>query len=153
MNQFGKRQPTPGDDWGDRLHEDNPGPQRPGNPQAGASQVFYAGSGNASAPCQTCGFAVLVTAMGCPNCGSMFFSPRSKRTAVALAVLLTFWTWYYTYRKDKRKFWVGLAVDVVALVLPHAGVGLVLLSGVWVWAVVDAAIKPVAWYGRYPRQP
>lgn len=80
----------------------------------------------------------------------MYFSPRSKRTAVVLAVLLTFWTWYYTYRKDKWKFWAGLAVYILALFLPHAGLEFVMLTCVWVWAIADAAVKPADWYGRFP---
>lgn len=151
MNQSEEEQP--GDRPGvrpNRMHEDGPGYHWPGTPQESASRVYYAGSFVACVPCPTCGTAVVTTAMGCPNCGTVYFSPRSKRTAVVLALLLTFWTWYYTYRKDRWKFWVGLAADVLGVLLPHAELGVVLLTGVWTWAIVDAAVKPASWYRCYP---
>ncbi len=122
----------------------------PGTPPANASQAFWGGPLGALRPCPACGVAVLASASWCQNCGAEFFSPRSKRTAVVLAVFLTFWTWYYTYRKDKAKFWLALALSTLALFFPQAGLGYVILTCVWIWAVVDAAIKPVDWYRRYP---
>lgn len=127
-----------------RGHERN-GPGMP--PVVGES---YASTLGAVRPCPICAMAVPASAYWCPNCGAEFFSPRSKRTAVVLAVFLTFWTWYYTYRQDKKKFWAGLGLSTLALFLSHAGIGYVVLTCVWIWAVVDAAVKPARWYRRYP---
>ena len=41
-------------------------------------------------------------------------------------------------------------MSTLALFLPHAGLGFVVLSCIWIWAVADAAMKPVDWYRRYP---
>ncbi|MDA8342997.1 MAG: hypothetical protein M0007_12340 [Actinomycetota bacterium] len=153
MNQPTSPQPTPGTpDAADarRLHVNGVGPDWDRAAGASARQVFYGGGLGASVPCPTCGIAVATTAPGCPNCGATYYSPRSKRTAVALAVLLTFWTWYYTYRKDRWKFWIGLAIDTLALFLHQADLGFVMLTGIWVWAIVDAMVKPAGWYRRYP---
>ena len=111
------------------------------------------GAYGASKPCPTCSIPVLATAFGCPNCGAAFFSPRSKRIALVLAFFFSFWTWCYTYRKDRMKFWVALGLDTLGVLLPHAGIGFVVLTGVWIWAMVDAALKPANWYRRYPSRP
>lgn len=99
--------------------------------------------------CAACGTTLLATAVVCPRCGSSVGSPRSKTTAVLLAVFLTFWTWLYTYRTNSRKFWLGLGLDVVGVFLLTFGIGWLILLGVWIWAIVDAASKSDAWYRAY----
>ncbi len=62
----------------------------------------------------------------CSNCGSaatatmppVQLAPKpgkSKSTAVLLAVFLGFWTFLYSYRVDKAKFWLGLIFSLCAL--------------------------------------
>jgi len=104
--------------------------------------------------CQTCGNPVVHTAVICPRCGSAVSSggPRTKTTAVLLAVFLSFWTWLYTFKADSAKFWIGLGVGVGAFLLSPFLLGIPLLAplGIWIWAIVDAASKPELWYQRYP---
>lgn len=76
--------------------------------------------------------------------------PKSKTTAVVLAVCLGVWTWLYTYRLDAKKFWIGIAGGVVGFVLSLIVVGYFILLGLWIWAIVDAASKPDAYYQQFP---
>ncbi len=68
---------------------------------------------------------------------------KSKTTAVLLAVFLGFWTWVYTYTQvDSWKFWLNLVLSVLTL-----GIwGIV----AWIWAIIDASVRPSAWYENFP---
>ena len=79
----------------------------------------------------------------CVKCGARLMSAggKSKTTAVLLAVFLGFWTWLYTYRKDAWKFWLNLGLSVITL-----GLYGIVAS---IWAIVDAARRPSAWYDSY----
>jgi hypothetical protein len=74
--------------------------------------------------CSACGNGLIATAAICPKCGSpvgrgvlsgVGSAPKSKTVAVLLAVFLGFWTYLYTYREDKIKFWIWLPIVVVAI--------------------------------------
>ena len=100
--------------------------------------------------CSACGSGLVATAVVCPSCGTSqrsagriktFVTPKSKTTAVVLAVFLSFWTWCYTYRKDPAKFWIGLGVSVF-----FSWMYFIPALGIWIWAIVDAAIKPDSFY-------
>src|SRR5665647_75146 len=41
---------------------------------------------------------------------------KNKVTAIVLAVFLSFWSWLYTYYKNKHKFWIGLGVNLTLIV-------------------------------------
>jgi hypothetical protein len=69
--------------------------------------------------CSACGNGLIATAAICPKCGSpagrgglsgVGTSPKSKTVAVLLAVFLGLWTFLYTYREDKIKFWTWLPI-------------------------------------------
>jgi hypothetical protein len=92
----------------------------------------------------------MASAIVCPQCGTPQSSPHSKGGAILLAVFLTFWTWVYTYKRDAWKFWTGLVLGFVGVVTAFILIGFIILFGVWIWAVVDTAIKPEAWYQHYP---
>lgn len=103
--------------------------------------------------CGACGNGLVATAVVCPNCGSSQVTAaqftavaKTKTTAILLAIFLSFWTWVYTYKKDMWKFWVGL-VTAIVLGIFTAGIGAAL---VWVWAIVDVAIKPDSYYQQFP---
>ncbi len=104
--------------------------------------------------CRTCGNAVVHTAVICPRCGSSVTGsrPRTKTTAVLLAIFLSFWTWLYTFKADSTKFWIGLGVGIGAVVLSPFLLGIPLLAplGIWIWAIVDTASKRETWYQVYP---
>ena len=68
---------------------------------------------------------------------------RSKSTALILAVLLGCCTWFYTIEKD----WLKLVIAGVILVF--LGWLIIPAIGVWLWAVIDVAIKDAKWYEGY----
>ncbi len=106
-----------------------------------------------SSTCPTCATAVVATAAVCPRCGTRVGTPKDKTVAVLLAVFLAPWNWLYTYQRDAAKFWVGLALFVVGLILAVVFVGFVLIAGVWIWAIVDTATKPDSYYRQFPNGP
>jgi len=88
--------------------------------------------------CQSCGTQLVANAAFCPNCGTAVgaapvatpaaapinyqsqvyaSSTKSKTTAVVLAVFLSFWTWLYTFKINKTKFFIGLGAGFVAWIM------------------------------------
>jgi len=68
---------------------------------------------------------------------------RERVISLLLAIFLGIWTWLYTYKYDKKKFWWGLILSVVlfwTVVVP---------IGFYIWAIVDAATKDEKIYKRY----
>jgi hypothetical protein len=92
----------------------------------------------------------MATAIMCPACGTPLSSPHSKSTAVLLAVFLSFWTWLYTFQRDKVKFWWGLGLGIFGVITSFFIIGGFILLGVWIWAIVDSATKSEFWYQQYP---
>jgi hypothetical protein len=67
---------------------------------------------------------------------------KSKTVAIVLAVLFASFAWLYTYKIDKRKFWINLLLYVATL-------GLWGIAA-WIWAIIDTAGKDEAFYIHYP---
>jgi len=113
--------------------------------------------------CQNCGAAVTAATEICMKCGARMAGTRatvkeggkSKTASVLLAVFLSFWTWLYTYKKDGWKFWTALGVSVGNFILVFATSGLwgviswIFSLGIWIWAIVDVAVKKSEWYQYY----
>lgn len=106
------------------------------------------------------------------------YSIKSKAVAVILAVFFGYWSWLYTYGKNKLKFWIILGVFAIIFIInfsyswslimasinnrPYLEdyfgssfmVFIILVNiiyfGVWVWSVVDNATKPESFYRDYP---
>jgi TM2 domain-containing membrane protein YozV len=99
--------------------------------------------------CRSCGAIIKKDAEICVHCGvraqrAVGFTPKDKTVAVLLAVFLSFWTWLYTYKKDAWKFWLGLGLNLVGwavLFIPN--------FAIWIWAIVDVAVKPKEFYESY----
>ena len=109
--------------------------------------------------CHACGAATNPLAEICLKCRARLTKAavggKSKTASVLLAVFLSFWTWLYTYRKDAWKFWTALGISIVNFILVVASLGLwglvswVFWLGVWIWAIVDVAVKSDEWYRSY----
>jgi hypothetical protein len=75
--------------------------------------------------CTGCGNGLIETAAMCPKCGTPVaaakvvgaVAPKTKNAAVLLAVFLGFWTYLYTFDKDKSKFWIFLAANSIASII------------------------------------
>jgi uncharacterized BrkB/YihY/UPF0761 family membrane protein len=78
-------------------------------------------------------------------------SSKSKPIAVILAVFFGCFTWLYTYKKDKWKFWVSIAAVAAALVLLGYNITFTWVVGivVCVAAIVDTTVKKERWYVTY----
>lgn len=96
--------------------------------------------------CVSCGAKIGDNAIKCPKCGepTINYKPKSKTAAVLLAVFLTYWTWAYTYKRDAWKFWLGLALNCLGLFML-----LIPNLAVFIWAIIDTAVKPSTWYEQY----
>jgi len=116
--------------------------------------------------CARCGTGVYVPSEKCIRCDASFPNRmtcgKSKLASVLLAILLGYWTWLYTYRKDAWKFWLFLVVGSWALIallvewnsyridLMMVVVNLAMLSVIWASAIADAAGRSTGWYRYYP---
>jgi len=106
------------------------------------------------------------------------YPAKSKTVAVVLAIFLGFWSWLYTFKNNALKFWVTLGVFGLIFIITssyscslitdsmnYGGYGAdyfsgsfigfiiftnIISFGVWVWSVVDNAIKPESFYRDYP---
>ena len=133
--------------------------------------------------CPACGGNLIVTAIICPNCGSPTTKyvgqaiPKSKTAAVLLSVFLGTWSWLYTYKHNKAKFWITFSIIflLAAFLIFWAfymsiryqqgswyasegdlQTGVVVAESLralcfafWVWAIIDNSVKPSEWYRIY----
>lgn len=139
---------TPPEGPGDVSAPDQ-GRYGPGHPYEGGeySPPFHSA---ATRFCTRCGTQLMLSTWGCPRCGASLSAPKDKTVAILLAVFLSWWTWLYTYQQDSTKFWVGLGVGIFGtLMLLVFGLGFFILLGLWIWAIVDVAIRPEEWYRSY----
>lgn len=99
--------------------------------------------------CRSCGKIIKKEADICPSCGvrqitvSRGGRGKSKVAAILLAVFLAPFNWLYTYKKDAKKFWIGLALVILlfwTILVP---------IGVWLWAIIDSATKSDEWYENF----
>ena len=121
--------------------------------------------------CSACGSEMSAGAQFCGNCGSRFASEadpavatvatsspsegtspgKSRAVAVVMAVFLSFWSFLYTYRSNRWKFWLGLSLSTGFLSLNVIDEALnggqisaravwlfdIVNLGVWVWSIID----------------
>jgi uncharacterized membrane protein len=75
---------------------------------------------------------------------------RSKLATILFAIFLSFWTWFYTYTKDKWKFWIGFVLNfspfvVLSILYKFSDtditivvfIWVVILFAIWIYAIVD----------------
>jgi len=85
-----------------------------------------------------------------------FRLPKDKTTAVLLAIFLGFTTWMYTYERDAWKFWTAFAITVGDGILSAITLGIWLFVaipvgiGIWIWGIIDVAVKPPQFYDVFP---
>jgi ribosomal protein S27AE len=102
--------------------------------------------------CPGCGGGLVATAAMCPRCGTPTGSPHSKGAALLLAIFLSFWTWLYTYKRDGWKFWTGMLFAIAGAILSVVLIGVPVIAAVWLWAIIDRAVKPESFYQNYPNE-
>ena len=105
---------------------------------------------------------------------------KSKSVAIICAIFLGPWTWLYTYKRNKVKFWVTVPIYFILVVAyitavsrtvtscpafntsncPYSGdaaisaIILLILSltslASWLWALIDSIVASVDFYRYYP---
>ena len=121
--------------------------------------------------CKNCGKEVDANAEFCGNCGTRVSEAASqpavnpapaappataggkkKSVALVLAILLSFFTWLYTFKRDSKKFFIGLGAWILVIILGFVGVGIflgILMVAIWIWGIVDVTRKNDEWYRSY----
>ena len=75
------------------------------------------------------------------NNDNLVYPEKEKTTAVILAVILGFWTWLYTYRIDKFKFWLCLILSIVTF-------GIFWFIA-WIWAIIETVNRPKVFFDNF----
>ena len=81
---------------------------------------------------------------------------RSKKTAIILAIFLSYWAWLYSYKYDAWKFWLGLVFSIFIMPwimffsIPGGFWAIILAPAcVWIFALVDICNKDKRVYTEY----
>jgi len=122
----------------------------------GQNTVIVTGQPVVTKFCVGCGRGLVASAIVCPSCGTSSVAAgitpgsKDKTVAILLAVFLGHWTWLYTYERDQQKFWITTGLWILGLVLLFVFVGILVLLGIYIWAIVDVAQKPNSYYAKFP---
>lgn len=139
--------------------------------------------------CKYCGKLIKKAAVICPMCGiqlkelktasptvnlsqnvttQVFVSqpyyvvePKSKLSAIILAIFFGFWSYLYTYYYDSTKFWLIIIMNIIAIpitlyfalkVSSGAFIFLWIFLGVfsYTWPILNHLIRPASVYKNYP---
>lgn len=68
---------------------------------------------------------------------------KDKAISIILAIFLSFFTFIYTWKEDKAKFWWCLALEVLlfwTFVVP---------IGVWIYTLYVTISRDSKWYEKY----
>jgi hypothetical protein len=125
--------------------------------------------------CKNCGKEVDANAEFCGNCGTRVSEAASqpvsqpagqtapaaqpvsaggkkKGVALVLAIFFSFFTWLYTFKRDSKKFFIGLGAWILVIILSFVGVGFflgILMFAIWIWGIVDVTRKNDEWYRSF----
>jgi len=118
--------------------------------------------------CPECGKVIKRKSVICLHCGIQInelevkkvIIGKSKIVAIVLAILFSFFSWLYTYKKNINKFLISILANLTLLNL----VGyfkieaintltwlIILLFVIWIWAIIDNARRPNSFYQNYPK--
>jgi len=86
-------------------------------------------------------------------------SNKTKMSAVLLAIFLGIFAWLYTIKKSAAKFIIGFFVPI-AILAPYIYMEWIFFLflffiacfAMWLWALIDIAIKPESFYTNYPEE-
>ena len=135
--------------------------------------------------CVECGKPIKRNAVICVHCGVQVkklayqskevptATHKSKSAAVVLAVFFSYWSWLYTYKRSRIKFWIAFSISTIwSFIYLTTGIDAISSKqsinycfanygnwiwiasffgiGIWIWAIVDNAVKPNSFYENYP---
>jgi len=79
---------------------------------------------------------------------------KDKTVALLLAIFLGPWAWLYTWPRDSTKFWIGISAYVIGVPLILLfGLGILIILGIHIWAIVDVVQKSDRYYLEFPYAP
>lgn len=106
--------------------------------------------------CYSCGSIVKINASTCPKCGVPLRYPthknrtKEKETAILLSIFTSFFTWAYIYDNNEIKFWIGLSVSIISIIVAkflfdsqttYWYLFLLPIVIIWVFAIADVSLK------------
>jgi uncharacterized membrane protein YqaE (UPF0057 family) len=113
--------------------------------------------------CPECGKPIKRNAVICPHCGVQIkelevksnISVKSKSVSVVLAIFFSFFSWLYTYGRNRLKFWICLVVTVIVymsgIVNDWPGAVYLVINGyIWLYSIIDNSSKSYKFYSDYP---
>jgi hypothetical protein len=82
------------------------------------------------------------------------YGGKSKTRALILALLFSYWTWLYTFKRDRIKFFIALILALAAfagyyVISRFSYFSLAVSLILWVWPLVDTLRKRPEWYAGY----
>jgi len=120
--------------------------------------------------CPECGKVIKRKSVICLHCGIQInelevkkvIIGKSKTVAIILAILFSFFSWLYTYKKNINKFLISILANLILLNLVgyfkiEAAINtliwliILLFVVIWIWAIVDNARRPNSFYENYPK--
>ena len=83
---------------------------------------------------------------------------KTKMSAILIVIFVGPFAWLYTIKKSAAKFIVGFFVPATMLMLYgwtelifFIFLSLLAYFAMWLWALIDIAIKPETFYTNYPK--
>ncbi len=82
------------------------------------------------------------------------FGARSKTVALILSILFSYWTWLYTFKRDRIKFFIALILAIAAFTgyyvfSKFSYYSFALSIILWIWPLVVTLRKRPEWYAGY----
>ena len=77
---------------------------------------------------------------------------KEKGIALVLAIIFSFWTWAYTFQKDKTKLYTALGIHGAMVIFDICTLGfgiffhILVACGITLWAIIDVVSKDAKWY-------
>ena len=120
--------------------------------------------------CTECGKLIKKDFTICPYCRSeiknieveskkepIVVHAKTKMSAILLVIFLGLFSWLYTWKKSASKFLVSFFVLLGILIIYSMWSSIIILwllsfasIAMWLWALIDTAIKPDSFYTNYP---
>jgi len=84
---------------------------------------------------------------------------KTKMSAILIAIFLGIFAWLYTIKKSASKFIVGFFVPfgifsiyLITDLIFFMWLFFLASFAMWLWALIDMAIKPETFYANYPKE-
>jgi len=81
------------------------------------------------------------------------YGSKSKSTAIILAFFFGYWSWLYTFKRDRAKFFICLLLSILVSAL-YVTSGMYYISYFvwpvfWLWPFINSIMRGSQWYAQY----